>query len=71
MNAPIKIAIQNVHIKTKLPSVVNEDYLLKRKENLIERITEGLFNPLEAILHHNSSYINKKLKEYFLNTIIL
>jgi hypothetical protein len=50
---------------------VNEDYLLKKKENLIEQMTEGLFNPLEAILHHKHSYINQKLKEYFLSTIIL
>lgn len=71
LNSPVRVAVEGVHIRTKLPNFVKEDYLLKKKQNLIERLTEGLFNPLEAILHHQHSFINKKLKEYLLSTIIL
>lgn len=71
LNSPVRVAIEGVHLRTRLPNSVKEDYLLKKKQSLIERLTEGLFNPLEAILHHQHSYINKKLKEYLLSTIIL
>ena len=40
------MAIEGVHIRTRLPNSVKEDYLLKKKQSLIERLTEGLFNPL-------------------------
>lgn len=71
LSSPVSVALEGVHIRTRLPNSVKEDYLLRKKQGLVERLTEGLFNPLEAVLHHQHSYVNKKLKEYLLNTIVL
>ena len=69
-NAPIKVTIEGVHLRTRIHNSVNQEYILKLKERLVFLLTESLLNPLEAS-HSKTSYLNKKLKEYFLSTIVL
>jgi hypothetical protein len=57
-------------MRTKLRNSYSEAYLFKKKENLVDRLTESLFNPLQAA-QESSSYVNQKLKEHFLSTLLL
>ena len=69
-NSPLGVCINGVRMRTKLRNSYSEAYLFKKKENLVDRLTESLFNPLQAA-QESSSYVNQKLKEHFLSTLLL
>lgn len=49
---------------------MSEAYVMRRREQSVEMLTSKLFNPLETS-SRNSSFMNAKLKEYFLSTLLL
>jgi hypothetical protein len=70
MNSPIKIITEGIKLRTKLKSSYSEDFTLRKKRHLIESLTENLINPMNTS-KHSSSFVNQKLKEYFLSTLVL
>jgi hypothetical protein len=70
LESEVRVVMTGLRLRSRLRSSLNEEYLLKKRHLSVEAITERLFNPLESI-SKNSSFINAKLQEYFLNTIVL
>jgi len=39
VNSPIKISIDGIRLRAKLKNSYNEDYILKKRQNIIDKLT--------------------------------
>ena len=70
MESEVKMTIEGARLRSKLRTSMSETYVMKRREQAVELLTSKLFNPLDTS-SRNSSFINAKLREYFLSTVLL